>query len=109
MRKRTLDMVICLLLIITLPLCIWFVRDKGNFVRNIFLVARGERSWVGYHPQPAMAKLPKLLRGVIDPVVVRRLKPDPLMVQRINITYAKDYRPWQDVKLVWKGFGMLGG
>ena len=108
-RKRTLDIILCLLLILTLPLCIWFVGDKGNFLRNIFLVIRGERSWVGYHPQPATAKLPKLLRGVIDPVVVQGLKPDPLLVQRVNITYAKDYRPWQDVKLVWKGFGMLGG
>ncbi|MFZ1689118.1 MAG: glycosyltransferase family 2 protein [Flavobacteriales bacterium] len=108
-RKRTMDIGIALLLIATLPIAIWFVRAKGDFLRNIVHVLRGKRSWVGYHPQPAMARLPKLLNGVIDPVLVHHLSPDPLVVQRVNITYAKDYRPWQDVKLVWKGFGMLGG
>jgi O-antigen biosynthesis protein len=107
-RKRTMDVTISFLLLITLPIAIGFVGSKGNFIRNIFRVIRGKRSWVGYHPQGAMSKLPKLLRGIIDPVMVHHLDPDPPVVQRINITYAKDYRPWQDVKLVWKGFAMLG-
>ncbi|MEO8067477.1 MAG: hypothetical protein ABI599_07290, partial [Flavobacteriales bacterium] len=107
-RKRTMDIAIGSLLLCTLPIAIWFVQAKGNFIRNIFNVLRGKRSWVGYHPQPGTAKLPKLLLGIIDPVVVQHLDPDPLLVQRVNITYAKDYRPLQDLKLVWKGFGMLG-
>ncbi|MBK6775424.1 MAG: glycosyltransferase [Flavobacteriales bacterium] len=108
-RKRTVDVIIALLLLVTLPVAIWFVDAKGNFIPNIIQVIRGKRSWVGYHPQGAISKLPKLVNGIIDPVMIHHLIPDPLVVQRINITYAKDYHPWQDVKLVWKGFGMLGG
>jgi O-antigen biosynthesis protein len=108
-RKRTLDMALSMLLLITLPIGIWFVTGKGGFVRNIFGVLLGKRTWVGYHPQTGATKLPKLLRGVIDPVAARHLNPDPLVVQRVNLTYAKDYRPWQDVKMVWRGFAMLGG
>lgn len=106
-RKRTVDIALSLLLILLLPLSIWFVKEKAGLVRNSFGVLFGQRTWVGYHPLGA-AKLPKLLQGVIDPVAARHLRPDPLTVQRVNITYAKDYRPWQDVKLVWKGFDQLG-
>ena len=106
-RKRTVDIALSLLLLLLLPVSIWFVKEKTGFVRNCFGVLFGKRTWVGYHPLGA-AKLPKLLQGVIDPVVARHLRPDALTVQRVNITYAKDYRPWQDVKLVWKGFDLLG-
>lgn len=106
-RKRTLDIALSMLLLLLLPVTVWFVKEKTGFVRNCFGVLFGQRTWVGYHPLGA-AKLPKLLQGVIDPVVARHLRPDPLTVQRVNITYAKDYRPWQDVKLVWKGFDLLG-
>ena len=106
-RKRTVDIALSLLLLLLLPVSIWFVKEKTGFVRNCFGVLFGKRTWVGYHPLGA-AKLPKLLQGVIDPVAARQLRPDPLTVQRVNITYAKDYRPWQDVKLVWKGFDLLG-
>ena len=106
-RKRTVDIALSLLLLLLLPVSIWFVKEKTGFVRNCFGVLFGRRTWVGYHPMGA-GKLPKLLQGVIDPVVARHLRPDALTVQRVNITYAKDYRPWQDVKLVWKGFDLLG-
>lgn len=106
-RKRTLDIALSMLLLLLLPVTVWFVKEKTGFVRNCFGVLFGRRTWVGYHPHGA-TKLPKLLQGVIDPVVARHLHPDPLTVQRVNITYAKDYRPWQDVQLVWMGFDLLG-
>ncbi|HMU14536.1 MAG: glycosyltransferase [Bacteroidetes bacterium] len=109
-RKRILDVTVSLLLFLLLPLSIWFVRDKAGFVQNIFRVLRGAASWVGYFPklEPGV-RLPKIRPGILDPVRADGLDPVPLTVHRVNLTYAKDYRAGQDLRLIWRGFTHLGG
>jgi len=109
-RKRILDVTVSLLLFLLLPLSIWFVRDKGGFIQNIFRVLRGAASWVGYFPklEPGV-RLPKIRPGILDPVRADGLDPVPLTVRRVNLTYAKDYRAGQDLRLIWRGFTHLGG
>jgi hypothetical protein len=55
------------------------------------------------------ARLPVIKRGAIDPIVAQRLDPVPLVIDRVNITYAKDYRAWDDLRHIWRGFARLGG
>ena len=108
-RKRILDLSLSLALLITLPISIWFIHDKGGFVRNLFSVTIGRRSWVGYFPMmDKSVRLPRIRLGVLDPIRSEHLSPVPLTVQRVNLSYAKDYRVWQDLRLVWKGFPELG-
>lgn len=109
-RKRLMDIGLALFFLITLPIGIWFVRDRGGFVRNLFRVLRGERSWVGYFPAiDRSLRLPKLRPGVLDPVRSDHLQPVPLTVQRMNLEYAKDYRVLEDLRRVLGNFSRLGG
>ncbi|MFT3885175.1 MAG: glycosyltransferase [Flavobacteriales bacterium] len=108
-RKRLLDIGVALALLLTLPVNIWFVADKAGYFRNLFRVLGGRRSWVGYSSLvDKRLRLPRIRPGVLDPVRAEGLAPTPLTVQRANLTYAKDYHVWQDLRLVWRGFAGLG-
>ena len=109
-RKRVVDVAMSLFLLLTLPVNIWFVRRPWNYIGNIGLVLLGRRTWVGYHPLVARAlRLPALPIGVVDPVSVMQRPVPPVAADRINVEYAKDYRPWRDVRHVLQGLPLLGG
>ena len=109
-KKRILDVTVSLLLLVLLPLTIWFVRDKVGFMGNIVRVVGGSTSWVGYFPKTEKgARLPRIRPGILDPVRADHLEPVPLTVHRVNLTYAKDYRVGWDLRLIWRGFSRLGG
>ena len=108
--KRIVDVMVALAILITLPVSIWFVERKRSFFLNWWKVIAGTMSWVGYHPGVVTAvKLPSIKQGVIDPVIARRLAEVPLVISRVNTTYAKDYNALEDIELVWRGFSRLGG
>jgi len=108
-NKRLVDLVSSVVLLITLPVNIWFVERRGPYVRNLFDVLLGRRTWVAFHHDGARSmKLPALLPGVLDPVTARGLRPDPVVVERINLTYAKDYRALEDLGLIGRGLSLLG-
>ena len=108
-RKRTLDIFLSVLFVVTLPIGIWFVRHKRRFMTNLLHVIMGERSWVGYAPSSDKSvRLPRIREGVLDPVHAAHLVPMPLTIHRVNLTYAKDYRVWQDLRLVLANFSGLG-
>jgi GT2 family glycosyltransferase len=107
--KRIVDVLLALLLALSAPFCIWAVKDKPSFLRNVARVLSGSLTWVGFHPgRHRTFKLPRLREGVIDPVTAQGLRPDPLTVDRVNISYAKDYHPWQDVRWTLRNFARLG-
>ncbi len=107
--KRIFDVSLALILILLVPITILFVRDKVGFLKNLVRVIRGNTSWVGYFPHTDRAyRLPGIRPGVLDPVLADGLEPVPLTVERVNLTYAKDYRLAWDMRLVWRGFAQLG-
>ena len=108
-RKRIVDVVLSLLLILGLPVLIWWVEEKGAFLHNLGRVLVGKASWVGFHPDRHRSfKLPRMKPGVIDPVMAQGLSADPLTVDRVNITYAKDYKPWSDIRWTLRSLAALG-
>ncbi|HQW86270.1 MAG TPA: hypothetical protein PLH93_03740, partial [Flavobacteriales bacterium] len=97
------------LLALTLPINLWFVRQRSGYVANLWQVLLGRRTWVSYHRQPARTtKLPPLRRGVLDPVRALGLPADALVVDRLNLMYAKDYRVWDDLRYIRRGFALMG-
>jgi hypothetical protein len=52
-------------------------------------------------------KLPTIRRGVLDPTGGKGPQ-DPLTLHRMNVTYAKDYKAWTDLRAVWVGLPDLG-
>lgn len=106
--KRVMDMVIATLLVLTLPITLALVEDRAGLMRNWWAVLRNRKSWVGYGPlQPGPLKLPIIKPGVLDPSAGQGPF-DALSVHRANITYAKDYMAWNDLRQVIKGLPKLG-
>ena len=103
-RKRAFDIVASLLLLLFLPVDIWFVDHKGAFVRNLFAVLSGKKSWVGLRPetQTGDGSLPP---GVLHPADAY---PDCVfsdeMLARTEELYVRDYRVWNDVTIVARGW-----
>ncbi len=110
-NKRMLDGVVALILLLLLPVSIWPVNRKGGFIRNIFQVLIGKKSWIGYGKITASTnpRLPRIKPGVLSPLHALRQKEQPNeVIHKLNVVYAKDYQVRNDVKMIWKGFRHLG-
>ena len=102
-RKRAFDIVASMLLLIFLPLDIWFVDHKGAFVRNIFAVLGGRKSWVGLRPETQAPEMP-LPEGVLHPADAY---PDCVfseeMLARTEELYVRNYRVRNDMTILMRG------
>lgn len=111
-NKRLFDFGIAFLLLITFPISIWPVKKKGGFFVNVFKVLFGSKSWIGYGKlsEEARHRLPKLRPGVLSPSHhLGKSNPDPEVIHKLNVVYAKDYRVRTDLNIFWKGFADIGG
>jgi O-antigen biosynthesis protein len=108
--KRITDLVVSILLIPSFPIIAFFVDSPKVLAKHIGDVLLGRKSWVGYHPVLSKApKLPSLSPGILDTTTpfVGSVQ-DPLLVQRLNTMYAKDYSVWNDLRVIIRGFRRLG-
>jgi len=110
-NKRILDFAFSLLFLISLPISIWFVKNKTRFISHIFSVLFSQRTWVGYYidREEKEQKLPNIKKGVLHPgdaFTNKQLNNDTL--QRLNLLYSRDYRITTDMEIIWKGFSNLG-
>ncbi len=106
-QKWLLERGLALLLILTLPLNIWWVQGKTAYLGNLFRVLVGARNWVGYHPDdPELGLLPRLRKGVVFPGMGTGSDSDTL--HHLNLLYARDYRLQEDLELIWRHFSRLG-
>ena len=104
-----IDVTMSALLLLTLPISVWFVKDRGGFVSNAWSVLLGRKSWVGYQAGGERAlKLPGIKPGVLG-TLANEVVTDQAVVACANTAYAKDYSPWRDLSLVVRGFRALGG
>jgi len=104
-NKRLVDICGAILALLFGPFMFLFIKEKNAFVKNIFQVLMGKKSWVGYADSADTSfQLPTIKEGVISPTI--GLPPaslDARTVQRLNFLYAKDYDWRGDVGLIWKG------
>jgi GT2 family glycosyltransferase len=111
-NKRVLDLLFVACGLLLVPVFLIFVKNRGGFLRNIFQVIIGKKSWVSYasHRSPAIGQhLPKIRKGVLSPLdALGRRHLDDATIQRLNFLYAKDYDVWRDLEVVWKGWRELG-
>lgn len=109
--KRLFDVIASLVMLVMLPVLVFIVKKPLGFIRNIFYVLIGKRSWVGYettHSRPEM-RLPEIRKGVLHPIDVLQkqvLSPDD--ISRLNILYARNYKVINDFGILLKGFRELG-
>lgn len=110
-NKRIFDLMMSLFLLASLPVSIFLVKDKMGYMKNIFLVFAGRRSWTGYacsHNFPGN-KLPNIKRGVLNPTdVFTQIKINDDTIDRLNLLYARDYKLSNELSILYRGFKNLG-
>ena len=100
-------MISSIILILLLPIDIWFVKKKGNFIRNLFSVLSGRKTWVAYQ-YPRNGKNGIFKQGILEPTDMYPGTQDQTLIEKINQLYVNDYQPVHDFKIIWKNFSMLG-
>ncbi|GJM33023.1 MAG: hypothetical protein DHS20C18_20240 [Saprospiraceae bacterium] len=110
-NKRLLDIFVALFLLVGMPIFFFLMPHPGRFIRNIFNVLLGRKTWVGYHAlEEQNINLPALRPGVLSAVDALRIgQLDKPTLQRLNFHYAKDYEVGNDLDIIWKAFRKLGG
>ena len=107
-NKRFLDVIFSVGMLISLPISMWFVRNKLGLIRNLFAILFNYKSLVGYHGQQT-ENLPKIKAGVLSPVDGLKLTNlQEATIQHLNLLYAKDYSVYHDLDMIWNGFRQLG-
>jgi hypothetical protein len=109
--KRLLDVLASLLFLSLYPISIFLVKQPVGFLKNIFFVLFGIKSWVGFY-KPAiddLHKLPSIRKGILNPAdSLKKENFSKEIADNLNILYAKDYRLVNDVNIILKAFSRLG-
>jgi GT2 family glycosyltransferase len=106
--KRLLDILTSLILILFLPVLLIIVPTRMGLISNILQVLIGKKSWVGYKDTNSKQELPKIKKGVLNPVDYLANTPDELTIHRLNQLYAKDYQINNDLQIILKSWRLLG-
>lgn len=110
-NKRLLDFLTAVLLIPLAPLVMPLEKRPFGLPVNILLVLTGYRSWVGYVPgiENGRHGLPSVRIGVLNPSdALREPVSDPEIVERLNMTYSRDYSIFKDLNIILRGVRELG-
>lgn len=87
--KRVLDFTISLCLILITPLLIFTFKNKSNYLKNIFQILIGKKTFVGYFSskESNAKKLPSIKEGILRPFQVNKEAEDDS-----NLFYARNYK-----------------
>jgi hypothetical protein len=110
-NKRLFDFIASLAMLLLFPVLILVVRYPGRFLVNIFMVLSGSYTWVGYVPVPApdLQDLPQVKKSILTPLDgISEPQPAEGFGERVNITYARDYRILKDLNILVRGIRNLG-
>lgn len=110
-KKRVLDVITSAFLLLFSFIAIWFIDEKRSFIRNIFNVFSGKKSWVGYAPEYTKhyAKHPFLKPGILYPTDIFKMKNSGSdLLDKINQMYIQEYDIMNDIRIILKGFRHLG-
>ena len=100
-NKRTFDVIVGILLLLTYPIACWFFDHKKQYLRNIFQAIFGKKSIVGYISTNTENKgtLPKLKPGILHPDAILKTA-DTTVQDKINLIYARDYKIQKDISIL---------
>ena len=107
-KKRAFDVFSSLGMLLLLPVMLLLVKEKGGFLRNLFAVMSGQKTWVGYAPSEANGSLPTLPEGVITAAGNADLSRLGISADMLNFRYAKDFSVDGDLQLVLSHLHHLG-
>ncbi len=108
-----LDLAVSLVFLSLFPILLFIVDKPLGLIKNCITILFSKKSWVGYYFPREEDKqkwnLPKIKEAVLNPLdALNKQLLDTPTIQKLNMLYAKDYRLWNDLNIVWKGFRDLG-
>jgi GT2 family glycosyltransferase len=108
--KRTLDFSLAIALLVTLPIHLILIPQKGKFLTNLLHVLGGKKTWVGLGGAPDdRTNLLQVKSGVIDKcMIVEEREGTAVNCKVINRMYAREYNVSSDLRIVLKGYRLLG-
>jgi len=108
--KRSLDIAFSITFLLFFPILLFIVKSPINFIKNIFQVLIGKKSWVGYSKlgSSKIDQLPQIRPGILSPISGLPNNDDPVFANKLNVIYAKDYNLGSDIRIIMKGLKLLG-
>ncbi len=112
-KKRVFDVGIACLLLIAFPIIALMAKKPIGLLRNLFFVLGGRLSWVGYIEDDSLvllaSELPPLRQGVLSVLDdFPHNRQNSINIEQLNLSYAKDYCIYNDLKLICAHFRELG-
>jgi GT2 family glycosyltransferase len=109
--KRLFDVTASIVLILSFPVWLVFIRSPFRAFSRLIMVLTGMRTMVGYHTYEGFdpEALPLLRPGLLTPGINIDEEQIPAeTASALNILYAKDYRLMNDLVVLWRKFPQLG-
>jgi hypothetical protein len=107
-KKRMLDVLVSMLIVIVLPVLIIGISNKKQLFTNWLSVFIGKKTWVGYVPDKENL-LPFVKPGILNPLdPFEKIRIDQSIIQQANLLYAKDYKVKQDILILLNSWKHLG-
>ncbi len=104
-NKRLFDISASLLLILTSPIWLLFIKNRIWKWQAAIAVFIGKKTWVGYSPSAENNFLPAIKEGIFNPAqILKSPIEDPEMVNNLNYQYARYYSVAKDLELLWFNF-----
>ncbi|MCF6170797.1 MAG: glycosyltransferase family 2 protein [Bacteroidales bacterium] len=109
-NKRLMDVFASLMMLLFSPFLVFFERKPAGFLKNIFCVLFGRKTWVGFcQASQADFQLPKIKPGVLCPLDGMKVRQqNKETIHQLNLLYARDYNLLKDVNIILFAFRDLG-
>jgi O-antigen biosynthesis protein len=102
--KRMVDLSASLILLLSFPLQLLFIKKSSSLLKNCWLVFRGYKTWVGYHFYNNL--LPEIKPCVFP--CSNKTDMDENILKQLDKMYAKDYDCWTDIRFIIFNYKHLG-
>lgn len=103
-NKRFFDIFISLILLVGSPILVFIQKSVKDFLRNLFQVLIGQKTWVGFSPIDDHQSLSQSIKPTVLHLGMAykgQNKPKDFF-ENLNLGYAKKYDPLLDLSIIWQ-------
>ncbi|XOV67906.1 MAG: glycosyltransferase family 2 protein [Fluviicola sp.] len=107
-KKRLFDFLAATCMLLSLPVSIFLYKNKSSFVKNVFSVFVGKKSFIGFSEALSLkdVRLPRIKKGILTPDDGFEFQ-DEGITEKLNLLYARDYSMRKDFSILWKAWRKL--
>jgi GT2 family glycosyltransferase len=106
-KKRLLDISISGILFLIFPIVMIFQKRPAHFILNTLKVLFGANTWVGYG-NSIRKDLPAIKPSVLTPADEFETQASGEKFNLLLLNYSKEYKPENDLRIIFKAFRKLG-